>query len=87
MHTPLKILIEKLNRKLQGYYRYYGITDNIYAMKKYRDCVQRQLFRVLNRRSQTGSYSWKAYNQMKKNYPIIRPKIYVNIFELRPRNS
>lgn len=87
MHTPLKILIEKLNRKLIGYYRYYGITDNIDALKRYRDAVQRHLFWVLNRRSQTGSYSWETYNQMKKSYPIVRPKIYVNMFEVKPRIS
>ena len=87
MHTPLKILVEKLNKKLVGYYRYYGITDNFYALKSYRDAVQRQLFWVLNRRSQTGSYSWETYNQMKKTYPIARPKIYVNMFELKPRTS
>ncbi|MHC1749582.1 MAG: hypothetical protein AB9856_15025 [Cellulosilyticaceae bacterium] len=86
MHTPLKILIQKLNRKLVGYYRYYGITDNIYALKRYRDAIQRQLFWVLNRRSQTRSYSWESYNKMKKTYPIIRPKLYVNMFELKPRN-
>jgi len=87
MHTPLKILMPKLNRKLIGYYRYYGITDNIYALKRYRDAIQRQLFWVLNKRSQKTSYNWEAFNQMKKSYPIERPKIYVNMFELRPRIS
>lgn len=87
MHTPLKIQVQKLNRKLIGYYRYYGITDNIYALKRYRDCIQRQLFWVLNRRNQNGSYSWEAFNQMKKTYPIVRSKIYVNMFEVKPRIS
>ena len=70
-----------------GYYRYYGITDNIFALKRYRDAVQRQLFWVLNRRSQKASYSWETFNQMKTTYLVVRPKIYVNMFELNQRIS
>jgi len=87
MHTPLDILIPKLNRKLLGYYRYYGITDNIHALKRYKDCISRYLFWVLNRRSQRSSYSWESFNRMKKTYCIAKPKIYVNIFELKPTIS
>ena len=32
MHTPVKLLIERLNRKLQGHYNYYGIMGNYKAM-------------------------------------------------------
>lgn len=83
MHEPLKIIMEKLNRKLVGYYRYYGITDNSYSMKQFSDCVRRQLYWTLNRRSQKKSYSWETFNQMKKEYQIAKPKIHVSIFELK----
>lgn len=83
MHKPLKIIIEDLNRKLIGYYRYYGITDNVHSLKQFSDCVKRQLFWTLNRRSQSRSYSWETFNQMKKECHIVAPKIYVSIFELK----
>ena len=38
------------------------------------------LFYWLNRRSQKKSYTWEAFNTMLKEYPLARPKIYVNIY-------
>lgn len=46
-----KDLIEKLNVKLAGYYRYYGITDNFEAMKSFAWKVTRAIFVWLNRRA------------------------------------
>ena len=83
MHVPVYQLIGKLNRKLNGYYRYYGITDNYSYLKKYLDIVKRHLFKVLNRLSQRKRYNWQEFNQLKKVYKLAKPKIYVNIFELR----
>ena len=62
MHLPVYQLIGKLNRKLNGYYRYYGITDNYSYLKKYLDIVKRHLFKVLNRISQRRRYNWQGLN-------------------------
>jgi group II intron reverse transcriptase/maturase len=77
-----KDLIEKLNVKLVGYYRYYGITDNFGAMDRFWRKVVRAVFIWLNRRSQRKSYTWKRFYDMLKHYPIRRPKIYVSIYEI-----
>ena len=77
-----KDLIEKLNVKLAGYYRYYGITDNFKAMDRFRRKVERAVYIWLNRRSQRKSYTWKRFYDMLQNYPIMRPKIYVSIYEI-----
>lgn len=87
MHTPLKLLITNLNRKLVGYYRYYGITDNSYSIKEFRYYIRRQLYKVLNRRSQRRSYNWDTFEQMMRMYPLAMAKLYVNIFELKPSKS
>lgn len=83
MHVSLDILVKKLNRKLVGYYRYYGITDNADSLSNFKDCIKRQLYKTLNRRSQRRSYNWKTFAKMMKVYKLANPKIYVNIFELR----
>lgn len=77
-----KDLIEKLNVKLAGYYRYYGVTDNFEAMRSFMWKVTRAVFVWLNRRSQKKSYTWKRFFDMLKHYPIMRPKIYVSVFEI-----
>jgi len=83
MHEKQDVLIAKLNRKLLGHYRYYGISDNITCLRKMRQVMQRVLFRRLNRRSQRKSYTWAGFKQYLQRNPIAEPRIYVNIFKLR----
>ena len=80
-HWSLKLITDKLNQILVGYYHYYGITDNSYALSAFRHSVIRSLFYWINRRSQKKSYTWLAFNDMLKTYPLARPHIYVSIYE------
>ncbi|NAS19956.1 hypothetical protein GND98_019585 [Clostridium butyricum] len=80
---PLTSLMEKLKRKLIGYYRYYGITDNTENLDKFRYLVRRLTFKWLNRRSQKRSYNWISFDAMFKYFNIPKAKVYVNIFELK----
>lgn len=80
-HWSLKLLADKLNQILVGYYHYYGITDNFNALTAFKLNVERSLFYWLNRRSQKKSYSWRQFNDMLKEYPLARPRIYVSIYE------
>lgn len=84
---PVDEVMKKLSVKLQGYYRYYGITDNIYNISNFRDKVSRLLFKWLNRRSQKRSFNWEKYNLFRKRCRLPRTKIYVNIFELNENIS
>lgn len=80
-HKKVKLLIKELNTKLNGHYRYYGITDNSAMIGKFAYLVSRALFKWLNRRSQKKSYTYAGYNDMQKYNPLAIPKIYVNIYE------
>ena len=80
-HWSLKLLTDKLNQILVGYYHYYGITDNSAAICAFRYNVEKSLFYWLNRRSQKKSYSWKQFSDMLKEFPLARPRIYVSIYE------
>ena len=82
-HMPSEMLMKKLGRKLQGYYQYYGITDNIEMVRKFLDEVKRHLYKNLNRRSQRRSYNWTNFPLFLKRYPLPKPRICVNIFELK----
>ena len=77
---PVKEMIEKLNTKLVGHYRYYGISHNSAKIGAFLHFVQRYLFKVLNRRSHKNSYTWDGYIEMLKVYPLAKPKIYVKLF-------
>ena len=78
----LKEIIAKLNQILTGYYHYYGITDNTECITAFRYNIMRSLFYCLNRRSQKKSYNWVEFlNMLDNSYPLVRPRIYVNIYE------
>ena len=78
----LQEIIAKLNQILTGYYHYYGITDNIESITAFRYNIMRSLFYCLNRRSQKKSYNWVEFlNMLDNSYPLVRPRIYVNIYE------
>lgn len=84
LNTPAIELMDALRLKLMGYYRYYGITDNYPALGNFHDKVQKILYKWFNRRSQRKTFSWQKYALFLKLCPLIRPKIYVSIYDVRP---
>lgn len=77
---PIKDIVGKLNQILTGYYHYYGITDNGRSLERFRMVVLKQLHYWLNRRSQRNSYTWRGFLDMLKDYPLVKPRIYVSIY-------
>lgn len=79
MHMPVKELIKKLNTKLIGHYRYYGIIGNYDKMDMFRWYVTERLRSWLNRRSQKANMTWEKFRKIQEYNPIARPKIYHSI--------
>ncbi|WP_100009893.1 group II intron reverse transcriptase/maturase [Lentibacillus sediminis] len=79
----IKNIMARLDLSLKGYYNYYCITDNIQAVEDFVDQIQRLLFKWMNRRSQRKSFSWEKFNLFLKKYPLPRPRIKVNIYDLK----
>lgn len=77
--TPTEI-IKKLNIKLIGHYRYYGITDNYNKLVEFRRYIIRTLFKQLWRRGQKKRISWEKFNKIIKYNPIIEPRTYVTLY-------
>ncbi|MBR2786112.1 MAG: maturase, partial [Clostridia bacterium] len=72
-----------LNIKLRGYYQYYGITDNGNSLYKFLYAITRALWKWLNRRSQRRSYSSTEFSQLLEKFPLISPKIFVGIYDMK----
>lgn len=74
-NLKVRELIRKLNKKLRGYYEYYGIIGNSKSLKDFYKNVRIILRKWLNRRSQRKSYTWKGYGQLLRHYPLLEPRI------------
>ena len=72
---PKKILFMKLNRKLQGYYNYYGIRGNYKSLNSFFYRIWKLLYKWLNRRSQRKSYTVDGFKALVKDFEIAKPRI------------
>ena len=68
--------------KLRGHYQYYGISGNYRGIYRYSQCVIRMLFKWLNRRSQRKSFNWEQFAEYLKKYPLPKPHIMFQLYEL-----
>lgn len=68
-------LLGKLNKKLKGYYEYYGIIGNSASLRRFYRKVENLLKKWLNRRSQRKSYKWKGLRIVLKHYRLAKPRI------------
>jgi group II intron reverse transcriptase/maturase len=75
MHTPIKLLIDKLNRKLHGHYNYYGVRGNYEAMYGFREYVLDRLKATLNRRGANKDMTEGVFRKLIRGYPVFLPKI------------
>lgn len=77
MHESIPETIRKLNKKMIGHYRYYGIYGNFIGLNKLYKYVRQQLYFTKRRRDQSLWLTWKKLGQILKVYPIASPKIYI----------
>ena len=82
MHERPKWLVSELNRKLTGYFNYYGVTDNGKQIQKMRDYVIRTLFKTLRRRSNKNKLTWDSFNKMLEFYKLKKAYTKVNIYNV-----
>jgi RNA-directed DNA polymerase len=73
--TPIRKLLVNLNRKLRGYYNYFGVIGNYERLQKFFYQAMGILKKWLNRRSQRRSFNWKTFWAMLKRHKIERPRI------------
>lgn len=68
-------IFESVNRKLRGYFNYYGIIDNMKSMNTYFHYAKRILHKWLNRRSQRKSYTYKQFYTLVERLLYVKPRI------------
>lgn len=70
--------------KLRGHYNYYGISGNMRCLKQFYNQVMSLVYKWVNRRSQKKSMNWDRYEGYLRLHPLPIPKIYHNLYTLKP---
>lgn len=78
-HMPIPEMVKKLNQKLMGHYRYYGIIGNYKKMEIYRRYVMYRMKIWLGTRSQKAKMTWEKFYKVMKFNPLVEPQIYHRI--------
>jgi RNA-directed DNA polymerase len=75
-HRRMSDLFGELNRKLSGYYRYFGIYGNHPSLKQFHTAAVRILYKWLNRRSQPRSYTWAGFRAVLQHFEAPQPRVW-----------
>jgi group II intron reverse transcriptase/maturase len=75
-----KELWETTKTKLKGHYAYYGVTDNLSGINRFKEEVRKLLSKWLNRRGKRGCLNWQKFEEMLKRFPLPEPRIKVSMF-------
>jgi RNA-directed DNA polymerase len=82
--VPLAEWWTVLQKKLAGHDRYFGISGNMTALKRFHKETSRLAYKWINRRSQKRSFSFKRYLRYLKFHPLPVPKIFHSLYTLAP---
>jgi len=81
---PMREIWKTLKAKLAGHFRFYGVSGNFRGISRYWVEAIRLAMKWLNRRSQKKSFNWKTFAQYMERYPLPKPKIHHNFYDLKP---
>jgi len=71
-----------LKLKLWGHYRYYGVSGNYPALRRYYTLTSKLAYKWINRRSQKKSYTFEKYLRFLAFDPLPKPRIYHSLYTL-----
>lgn len=79
---PLKHWWPILVAKLEGHFRYYGVSGNYDSLRRFLFIALRLVFKWLNRRSQKRSFNWESFNLYLQRHPLPKPRIHHDLYAL-----
>jgi hypothetical protein len=62
---------------LRGHYAYYGVAGNLRALLRVHRAVEHYWRKMLSSRSWHGMIRWEQFQQIKEQFPLLRPKLYL----------
>jgi RNA-directed DNA polymerase len=74
-NVRLNVLFPQLNRKLRGYYNYYGVKGMLLRIQEFYSRAMETLLKWLNRRSQRRSFNWQGFKDLLEHFEVPRPRI------------
>lgn len=74
---------DQVNEIMRGHYNYYGMGGNKSALIKFYDKVEKFWRKMLCSRCWKGYITWEKFNEIKKEFPILRPRIRIPLGKMK----
>ncbi len=81
--TRFKRSVKKINEILRVHYNYYGMGGNKSALIKFYIAVKMFWWKMLCGRSWEGYVTWERFNKIKKEFPMLRPRIRIPMEKIK----
>ena len=78
-HKSVAVQHKALGSRIRGHFGYFGVNDNQKSLDELVYWASKAWHKWLNRRSQRARLNWGRFQDMLKDYPLPRPKVYVNL--------
>ena len=66
--------------RIRGHFLYFGVNDNTESLSLLVYWSTRAWHKWLNRRSQRSRLTWERFNDLLRDFPLPRPRVYVNLW-------
>ena len=73
-----------LVRRIQGHFNYFGVNDNMRCLSSLLLDVKRAWYKWLNRRSQRSRLNWERFNDLLRDFPLPKPRVYADLWSANP---
>ena len=80
-HEAIKEQHAALTRRLRGHFNYFGVSSNRSCVHTLVHHTERAWFKWLCRRSQRARLTWKRFKDLRRDFPLLRPKVFVNLWD------
>lgn len=73
-----------LTRRIRGHFNYYGVNDNTQCLSSLLHNAKRAWYKWLNRRSQRSRLNWERFNDLLRDFPFPKPRVYKDLWSVNP---
>jgi group II intron reverse transcriptase/maturase len=80
-HESVAMQHKALVSRIRGHCCYFGVNDNQKSLSKLVYWATKAWYKWLNRRSQRARLNWERFQDLLKDYPLPKPRVYVNLWD------
>jgi len=80
-HKSVAVQHKALVSRIRGHFGYFGVNDNQKSLAKLVYWSTKAWHKWLNRRSQRARLNWERFQDLLKDYPLPKPRVYINLWD------